>query len=342
MKLSEVSIIGAGGLTGKELLKILSQHKYVKPVHMTSNQYAGKKIKEVFPDLELSNIAELKFYKHEDPVPEKIPVILATPNKESMEFVFKFYKENRIVIDLSGSYRLNNTDTFKKFYGIEHTYPELLNHRVYGLPEIFREDIKKSKLIANPGCYPTSILIPLFFFKNYLKDALAIIIDSKSGVSGAGGRVEDAGYSFLNVYENFKAYKILKHQHEPEIFEYLNHFINYNNYFSFTPHLLPMNRGILSTICILWKNEPLFTDEEIYNSIAEEIQKEPFVRLYKNPEDIELRKVQNTNYCDFSFRTKNKITLIISAIDNLVKGASGQAIQNLNLVLGYKEEEGLK
>ncbi|GIX41130.1 MAG: N-acetyl-gamma-glutamyl-phosphate reductase [Leptospiraceae bacterium] len=341
--MTEVGIIGAGGLTGKELLKILNKHSNILPVHITSNQFAGKKVKEVFPDLDLNKIGDLKFSHHEDKIPDKIPLFLATPNKESMELVYQFYKkEKRIVIDLSGSYRIDDLNIFQKVYGFKHQYPDIISEKVYGLTEIYREQIRKASLVANPGCYPTSILIPLYYFKDNLKYADNIIIDSKSGVSGAGGRVEDAGFSFQNIYENFRAYKILKHQHEPEIFQYLNNYSGFKNNLIFTPHLLPVFRGILSTIVIIWQKENQINDEEIYQKINQHIQNEPFVRLFKNPEEIELKNVQNTNYCDFSFRTRENTTIIISAIDNLMKGAAGQAIQNLNLILNYKEEEGLK
>lgn len=339
----EVGILGAGGLTGKELLKIFNKHSYIVPIHLTSSQYAGKKVREVFPDLDLQKIGDIKFVSHSDPIPPNIPLILATPNKESMELVNQYYKkEHRIVIDLSGSYRIDDINVFKSFYGFEHLYPEILKDKVYGLTEIYREKIKQSKLIANPGCYPTSILIPLFYFKEFLNKAENIIIDSKSGVSGAGGRVEDAGFSFQNIYENFRAYKILKHQHEPEIHQYLKEFSDYKNQIVFTPHLLPLFRGILSTIVIIWKKEFSLEDEYAFRKIKDLIQSEPFVRLYKNPEEIELKNVQNTNYCDFSFRTKENVTIIVSAIDNLVKGAAGQAIQNLNLILDMNEIEGLR
>lgn len=340
--MQEIAIIGAGGLTGKELLKILHHHNFIIPVHITSNQYAGKKVKEVFPDLEFSKIADLTFLKHEDSMPDKIPVILATPNFDSMNLVHQFYeKEKRMVIDLSGAYRIDDLHIFKSFYGFEHLYPALIQNKVYGLTEVYREKIKRAKLVSNPGCYPTSILIPLYYFKEYLPNAKYIIVDSKSGVSGAGGRVEDAGFSFMNVYENFKAYKILKHQHEPEIQQYLNDFTNANISLTFTPHLLPIYRGILSTIVIIWDDAFRIDDKNVFDNINIKIREEKFVRLYNTPESIELKNVQNTNYCDFSFRTREGITIIVSAIDNLQKGAAGQAIQNLNLMLNLKEEEGL-
>jgi len=341
--MKEVGIIGAGGLTGKELLKLLNQHRYLVPVHITSNQYAGKKVKEVFPDLQLNKIADLKFSHHDESIPEKIPLFLATPNKESMELVNQFYKkENRVVIDLSGSYRIDNLEIFNKFYGFEHKYTEILSEKVYGLTEVYRDVIRNSMFVSNPGCYPTSVLIPLFYFREFIKNAENIIVDSKSGVSGAGGRVEDAGFSFQNVYENFRAYKILKHQHEPEIAQYLNEFSGFNGNIVFTPHLLPIFRGILSTIVITWKKDFQPNDVEFYQKIQKATEKEPFVRFYKNPEEIELKNVQFTNYCDFAFRSRDNITVIVSAIDNLVKGAAGQALQNLNLVLDYDEVEGLK
>ncbi len=334
----EVAILGAGGYTGKELLKYLNSHKEILPVHITSDQYSGKKIKEVFPELQLSKIENLEFQKHNSKLPEKIPMFLATPNQESMELVHQYVSEERIIIDLSGAFRLNDLKIFSKFYGFEQKYSYLLDRKVYGLTEVYRNQIKNSKLIANPGCYPTSILLPLFYFRDYLKYSSAIIIDSYSGISGAGGRIESDGFSYSNIYENTKAYKVLKHQHEPEILQYLKDFSDFKGTLVFTPHLLPAFRGIYSTITILWQSEikPEFSE------IQTQTKNEKFIRLYFKPEDVELKKVQFTNYCDFSFESRDKVTVIVSAIDNLGKGAAGQAIQNLNLILGFDEIEGLK
>ncbi|MFN3603953.1 MAG: N-acetyl-gamma-glutamyl-phosphate reductase [Leptonema sp. (in: bacteria)] len=334
----EVAILGAGGYTGKEILKILNSHNFIKPIHITSNQFENKKIKEIFPELELSKIENLKFLNHNAPIPPKIPVLLATPNLESMHLVKQLQEEERIVIDLSGAYRIDDLETFSHYYNIQHQYPELLKQKVYGLTEIYRDKIKNAQLISNPGCYPTSILLPLYFFRAYLKEATSIVINSYSGISGAGGRVESEGFLFSNIYENTKGYKILKHQHEPEMKQYLKDFSDFNGILVFTPHLLPAFRGILSTIIILW-NSPVNIE---FERIKDQIEQEPFVRIYANPEDVELKKVQFTNYCDFSFRTRDKTTVIVSAIDNLMKGAAGQAIQNLNLRLGLPETEGLK
>lgn len=334
----EVAILGAGGYTGKELLKYLNFHKEIVPIHITSNQYEGKTIKEVFPELELSKIEDLKFHNHSTPLPPKIPVILATPNQESMELVQQFYSENRIIIDLSGAYRLDDLKIFSKYYGFEHKYPDLIKCKVYGLTEVYRNTIKNSRLIANPGCYPTSVLLPLFYLREHLKYSTAIVINSYSGISGAGGRIESDGFSFSNIYENTKAYKILKHQHEPEILQYLKNFSNFNGSLVFTPHLLPAFRGILSTITIIWHSNFKLD----FSEIQDQVKQETFIRIFKKPEDVELKKVQYTNFCDFSFETRDNLTIIVSAIDNLGKGAAGQAIQNLNLVLGFEEEEGLK
>ncbi len=335
-----IAILGAGGYTGKELLRILLSHPYIQPIHITSDKHKGKELGQVFPEFYKTKFSKLIFSSHEELLPSEIPVILATPNKESMELVNKFYNENRIIIDLSGAYRIKNIDIFRKFYNLEHKYPDIIQKAVYGMPEIYRETIKKSKIIANPGCYPTSILIPLYFFKKFLPEARAIIINSLSGISGAGGRAEDAQFSFASIYENTRAYKILKHQHEPEIQQYLYNFSNFQSSLVFTPHLLPAFRGILSTITILW-DKVLFDDEELKEKIREDIQIEDFIRLYSTPEEVEIQKVIHTNFCDFSFCTRDGNTVLVSAIDNLVKGAAGQAIQNLNLTLNIKESTGL-
>ncbi len=332
----DVAIIGAGGYTGRELLTILAGHEGLRPVHITSGAYAGKKVGEVFPMLD--GRLDLTFENHDAPIPEGVPVFLAVPNDTSLQLVPELHKRGHMVVDLSGSYRLHDKAIFEKYYKLEHSSFELMDQVVFGLPEIFREKIKSSRLVSNPGCFSTGSILPLYMLGDYRGELRDIIIDAKSGVSGAGGRTEDAGFGFGSVYENFRAYKILRHQHQPEIQEYSAHGSSLDFPIIFTPHLLPLFRGILSTIVLLWKEQPPADLDNRFRAAAEN---EPFIRLRGEPEDIDLAKVQGTNFLDIGMRTEGNRTVIVSALDNLMKGAAGQAIQNMNLMLGFSETAGL-
>lgn len=333
----EIAIIGAAGYTGQELIRLLADHPEVRCTHITSNQSEGQKVSDVFPALD--GKLDLVFKKHDAPLPHKIPVFLAVPNESSLELVPGLVAAGHPVVDLSGSYRLHNLEKFEKYYNLKHTSFDLLQEAVYGIPEIFREKIKAARVVSNPGCYPTSAIVPLYMLGDLRKEIDFISIDAKSGVSGAGGRVEGPGFSFAGVHENFRAYKILKHQHQPEIEEYgawgmggeLPELV-------FTPHLLPLFRGILTTTVIRWKGQaPVDLEERVRNFV----NGEPFLRMAASPEAVELTKVQNTNFLDLGLRSEGRTTVIVSAIDNLQKGAAGQAIQNMNLILGIDETAGL-
>lgn len=337
MKQTKIAIIGAGGLTGKELTKLIAHHPGFELVHVTSNQVDGKHIRDVFPDL--SHLPDLKFQKHDAPIPKEAGIVLATPNEVSLEKAPQFLKDGRKVIDLSGTFRLHNQNKFEKAYQFPHTEFGMMDQVVFGLPELFREKLKNANFVSNPGCYATSAILPIALLGNLRKEIQGpVIVDAKSGVSGAGGRTEEIKFAYTHVYENFRAYKILTHQHEPEMEEY--GFVGTEEKeILFTPHLLPVYRGILATIYISF---PKGIDPK---QVAEKFQiaseKEPFVRLYQTPEEVEIRKVQNTNFLDLGFRIKGNTLVIVSALDNLVKGAAGQALQNLNLMYGYPETEGL-
>ena len=327
----EVAILGAGGATGGELLHLLEAHPKLKVTHITSDQYSGKLSTEIFPKLQKT---KLKFSPHSEKLPQGIPIFLATPDKISIERVPQLIEEENPFVDLSGAFRLHDKKVWENSYKQKHIAFECMEKVVYGMPEIFKKDIITSKTIANPGCYPTSIILPLRAIENFLGQIEFISVSSSSGVSGAGGRVENGGYSFVQINENFRAYKILRHQHESEIKEYAK--INFP--FVFTPHLLPIYRGILSTIQIYWKvKAPEAIKESMYNFSKDKT----FLRFYEDPESVHLSKVQNTNFLDFGVRSREKTSIIISAIDNLIKGASGQAIQNMNLILGWEEDLGL-
>ena len=334
----DLIILGAGGYTGREIIKLLQKHQDFNPVHITSEQYAGKELSAVFPELGSSKLA---FKKHTEPLPNGLPVFLASPNEVSLERVPELVSRGQPFVDLSGAFRLHDKQKWEQAYGIKHSAFALMESSiVYGLPELFREKIKKAKAIANPGCYPVSAILPLVTLGELRKELLSINIHACSGVSGAGGRVEGGGFAFTRVYENFRAYKILKHQHEPEIEEYAGSGLSSGLPcpLTFTPHLLPVYRGILSTIVLHWKGEAPKNLPDIFRDFA---QKEKFFRFYEEAEQVELSKVQETNYIDLGLRSRGSITVMTSALDNLVKGAAGQAIQNMNLMLELPESRGL-
>ncbi|TGJ99214.1 N-acetyl-gamma-glutamyl-phosphate reductase [Leptospira semungkisensis] len=335
--MSEISIIGAGGFTGKELLGLIARHPKYKTVHITSDKLAGKSLSEVFPDL--VSPENLIFKRHEDEVPKGSLVVLAVPNEASLELTPKFLDKGHKVIDLSGVYRLHDQSLFEKNYKLKHTSFSLTDKAVFGIPEIFRDKLKGTDFVSNPGCFSTSVILALYLLGDLRKKLRPrVIADCKSGISGAGGRVEDGGFSFNSVYENFRAYKILSHQHEPEIQEYcfagsgLAH-----PEILFVPHLLPVYRGILSTIYLEADSEDL----PILQTLKENSKSEPFIRIRETPEEIDLAKVSQTNFLDISARVRGKNITIVSALDNLMKGAASQALQNINLMLGEPETLGL-
>jgi N-acetyl-gamma-glutamyl-phosphate reductase len=337
----KAAIFGASGYTGQELTRILSGHPEVELVAVTSRRFAGKPVAEVFPSLR--GFTSLKY---QNSTPTQISNIcdiafLALPHGVSMGIAPEFVKKGKKVIDLSADYRLRDLKTYEKWYG-KHSSAKLLKDSVYGIPELYRQQIRKAKFIANPGCYPTSIILGLApALKKKLVNVSTIIADSASGVSGAG-REPLTGSLFCEVDGGFKAYKVGKHRHLPEIEQELNALAGKKFAVSFTPHLLPVKRGILSTIYAkLKKNIALSELHSVYQSFYET---EKFVRIC--PEGIypNISSVCGSNYCDIGLaidpRTKNVI--IMAAIDNLVKGAAGQAVQSMNIICNFDEDAGLQ
>ncbi len=338
----EIAILGAGGLTGREIIRILRNHPKFTITHITSEQHVGKSLQEAYPNEIYPE--NLIFQHHKASVPKGATVILATPNEASLELSAEFLEKGQKVIDLSGVFRLHDKEVFEQSYKIPHSKWDLVQKAIYGLPEFFRNSIHGSEFVSNPGCYATASIVPLRILKEALQitdweDCIVppVVIDAKSGVSGAGGRTEDTTFSFTNTYENFRAYKVLSHQHEPEIREYGmgTQYLKKEDILVFTPHLLPLYRGILVTICIQWRDSK--TASRIGEILKSKCSEETFLRYRNTPEEIELRKVQTTNFLDISSRTRGNISIILAAIDNLVKGAAGQAVQNLNLMHGLEE-----
>ena len=332
-----VLIAGSTGYIGIQLVKLLCKHKYVKIKYLCGNTSVGKKIYIYDNELKKYNLPKIvkikyKYFKNVD------VIFTALPNGQSQIIANNLEKKN-ILIDLSADFRIEKSEIYKKFYKIEHKSKKLLKQSVYGLSELKEKEIEDKKIIACPGCYPTSIIIPLIplFKKKFLRKK--VIIDSKSGYSGAGRGILKKAKK-MNLYRSLSAYGIANHRHNAEIFQELS-LASKGVKFNFTPHILPMFRGILSTIYVERKNN--ISSTKILNYLKKYYKRNKFVRIYKKNELIGTKNVINTNYCDISVcETTNKNTLVIlSAIDNLVKGGAGQAVQNLNIKYGFNVSEGL-
>ena len=334
-----IGIIGAAGLSGLELLHLLSRHSEATVNLVTSTKYQGKNVSEVFPQLYQYSLI---FNSNETDVLGCDVVFLAVPNQASLELVPKLLDQGIRVIDLSGAYRLADTEVFTKFYKLTHTYPDLLKEAVFGLPEFFRQLISEARLVANPGCYSTCALLGILPLAELLGELdQPPLIDAKSGVSGAGGRVEDDSMNYVSVNENFKAYKVFSHQHQPEIQQYLSELSAYrsekNGEVIFTPHLLPVNRGILSTIYLHFR-EPVDVDK-VTQSFSEFADKQNFVEFMGKAHFPDIKITSHTNRCMIGIECdqSRQNWVIVSSLDNLIKGAAGQAIQNMNIMFGLDE-----
>ncbi len=335
-----VVICGGSGYTGVELLRLLTGHPHVEIKAVTSEKSAGKKIHEIFPHLKGLTDLILEPLEKESLKDRADIFFLCLPHGTSQEVGAYLLEMGKKVIDLSADFRLKNPATYEEWYRIPHRFRDALNKAVYGLPELYRDEIKKASLIANPGCYPTGAILGLYpALKNSLIREDSIIIDSKSGVSGAGRKAE-VNYSFCEINESFRAYGVTTHRHTPEIEQVLSDISGKPINVNFTPHLIPIDRGILSTIYARLKRE--IKEEELYSIYRETYRNEPFIRVTEELPD--LKYVKGTNFCDIALRV-NKRTgtfIIITAIDNLMKGASGQAVQNMNIMLALNEITGLK
>ncbi len=336
-----VAIAGASGYTGFELLRILCAHASVRVSLITSRQQAGQRIDDFYPALKRH--CDLVF---EDTAPEKLAsssdlVFTALPHQASMDIIPSLLDLGVKVVDLSADYRLRDPEVYREWYSA-HSTPELLKEAVYGLPELYREKIRTARLVANPGCYPTSVILataPLL--SRGLIDAGTIIADSKSGVSGAG-RGMAQGVHFCEVNEGFKAYKVTEHRHTPEIEQELGVLAGRPVTINFTPHLVPITRGILSTVYSNMK--PGVEAPDVEEAFRDYYRDEPFVRL-SNPDQLPVSlQVRGSNYCDIGWRVdaRTRRVIVISVIDNLTRGASGQAVCNMNIMYGLPEDTGLK
>ena len=337
----KVAICGASGYTGIELLRILALHPGVEITAITSEKSAWKKVHELFPFL-----ARYKSLVYEPMDREKLLhkadlFFLALPHGASQEAVHYFFSKGKRVIDLSADYRITDAATYAEWYGLLHNYKDTLKKAVYGLPEIYRKKIQKARLIANPGCYPTSAILGLMpALKSRLIDLSTITIDSKSGTSGAG-RKADLGVSFCEVNEGFKAYGIATHRHTPEIEQEISFLAGKKVMVNFTPHLLPVDRGILTTIYARLTKQ--IETKKVLSLYTKAFASEPFVRVLTEGIFPNIKHVRGTNTCEIGGKVnaRTNTLIIVSAIDNLVKGAAGQAVHNMNLMMGFSETQGI-
>jgi len=344
MKTKKVAIIGASGYSGEELVKLLLHHPHAELAAVTSRQYAGQTLAQVFPKFASHPKSQLLRFsepKAEVLAKEADVVFLALPHGVAAEYAVPLLNAGCVVIDLSADFRLKSAEIYKEFYAHDHPAPDLLKKSVYGLPEIYQDEIKKSLLIASPGCYPTSILLPTIpLLTAGLVKPTGIIADSLSGVSGAGRKAE-IDYLFCECNESVRPYGVPKHRHLSEIEEQLSFAAGAKVVVQFTPHLIPVNRGILTTLYF----EPAgkLTDEKISACYKKAYGNEPFVRLLEGKALPDTKNVTGTNVCEIAWRLDPRTSrlIVMSAEDNLVKGASGQAVQSMNIVCGWPETAGL-
>ncbi|MBA2848777.1 N-acetyl-gamma-glutamyl-phosphate reductase [Thermosulfuriphilus ammonigenes] len=337
----KVAVVGASGYTGAELLRLLACHPEVEVVSITSRKEKGRLLKDVFPSLALA-YPDLHF---EDPEPKTLArkadlVFCCVPHRAAMAIVPDLLAAGVKVVDFSADFRLKDPATYERWYETKHTAPELLDEAVYGLPEIWREEIMEAHLVAGPGCYPTSVILPLHPLLSQGLIEREVIIDSKSGVSGAG-RAAKLPLIFAEVNEAFRAYGLPGHRHIPEMEQELSFAAGSEVRVSFVPHLLPITRGILSTIYVFPR--PGVSGDHLREALKKAYQGEPFVSVLPPGELPDVAHVRGTNQCRLAVVPDERTArvVIISVIDNLVKGAAGQALQCMNLMCGLKETMGL-
>lgn len=341
MPMIQVSVLGSTGYGGIELVRLLTSHPKVKIYKLVSHSYAGKSLSDVYPNFIAHEDICLSELDIDDIADNSQLVFTSLPHGASSKIIPLLYEKGVRIVDLSGDFRYISAKIFEKWYGYKHPRPELLQESTYGLPELHKEDIKKAQLVGNPGCYPTSAILTLApLIANQLIDPTSIIIDAKSGATGAG-RATSVGLNFCEVDGNIKAYNVSTHRHTSEIEQELGLLAGRDIKLSFTPHLLPIKRGILSTIYASLLKSLSFND--IYTLYTKFYKDAPFVSLYLEGKLPEIKYVRGSNQCHIGFALDSRTNriILVSAIDNLVKGAGGQAIQNMNIMFGLDETMGL-
>jgi len=345
MHTASVAIIGASGYSGIEATRILANHPRVELRLLASDRWRGDTVAKRLGIR--GRAGALKYAPIQDcesPAAECEAILLATPAEASLDLAPKLAGSRARIVDISGAFRLKNAAAYPSFYGFTHRHPALLESATYGLPELFREDIRGARLIANPGCYPTGAALAIApLLRAGFLDESPIVIDAASGTTGAG-RKSSEEMSFGEVDEDFRAYRVLRHQHAPEIAQSLARCASREVRVTFTAHLLPVKRGILTTSYAMLK--PGCDPAEGPAILRQFYRTEPFVDILDSPDEVTLKSVAGTNRCAIAMAWDRAgldpgRLVVISAIDNLVKGAAGQAVQNLNIAMGWEETEGL-
>ena len=332
-----VAILGSTGYTGAELIRLIDNHPHFNITHLGANSQAGKKAHEVLPGI-ASHIGNQTLAAADAPLADDIALVFtALPHGAAAQSVKNALDANKKVVDLSADFRHQTTDTYQAAYHIEHPYPEMLAHTTYGLSEWARENIQQAQWVANPGCYPTSVLLPLIPLLQ--ADALAdtaIIIDSKSGTSGAG-RSAKTDLLYCEINEGLNAYGLPRHRHVWEMEEWAEKWGHQSIHIRFVPHIIPMSRGMLSTLHLTGQNTGTW-----HQLLCQAYANEPFVRILPIGSLPTTKAVAGSNRCDIGIQILSETeAVVVSCIDNLLKGASGQALQNANIMFGFEETLGL-
>lgn len=336
-----VSVIGATGYAGAELVRLLYSHPEVNITHLVSHSYVGKELQEIYRSFNGTKVYTLDALQPDIIAKDSDCIFTSLPHGTSDEVIASLYNSGKVIIDLSGDYRYNDVSVYEKWYGTKHAHPELLKQSVYGMPELHKAALTNARLVGNPGCYTTcSILALAPLVTAGLIDTNSIIIDAKSGSTGAGRSVSQSMH-FCEVNESVKAYKVGTHRHTSEIEQELSALANCDIALSFTPHLLPINRGILATSYANLKADT--TEAGLYEQYTSFYKDAPFVYICTPGELPEVKHVAGSNFIHIGFTVDQRLkrVVVVSCIDNLIKGAAGQAIQNMNLVFGLGETTGL-
>ncbi len=337
--MTKVGIVGATGYVGIELIRLLVNHPNIKLEAFSSVSFEGKNIQDIYPNVR--EIIDQECTNSQEVIDRSDVIFTALPHGLSEHIVWECMEKGKICIDIGADFRLKSEEEYKKWYGKAYEIKDIHQEAVYGLPEVYGEEIKKANVIANPGCYPTAASLGLApLFKEGWAYGEGIIIDAKSGTTGAGREPSKVTH-FSQCSNNISAYAIGSHRHIPEIEQTLTDVGGDKVTITFTPHLIPVNRGILSTMYTQLNQE--LNIQEIYKAYTNYYQKKKFVRVLPLGETANIQNVAYSNYCDISLHLdqRSQRLIIVSAIDNMIKGAAGQAIQNMNIRMEFKEEAGL-
>lgn len=337
----KVGVLGASGYSGIEAVRILASHPFVELVLLTSEHYAGREVADVYRHLLGIDLPPFEELRPEFLNGRAEVVISCLPERTGAAIIADLVAAGTKVVDVSADFRLKDPAAYRTVYGAEHPAPSLLNESVYGLSEFHRRELREARIVANPGCYPTGALLGLLpLIRRDLIDPGSIVIDSKSGTTGAR-RAANVEQLFAEVNENFRPYNVGTHRHTPEIEQEIGSVLGRDVAVMFAPHLLPITRGIMTSIFMRPRNGT--TEQDVRAAFEASFAKSRFVRILKSGELPELKNVRATNMCELAFmlEKRSQTLCVLTAIDNLGKGAAGQAVQNLNLMLGYDEAAGL-